>query len=34
MVSHDDRVLPAIMSRIKGLNKTQIIPESSEVGDN
>lgn len=34
MVSHEERILPAVMSRIRGLGQTQSIPESSEVGDN
>ncbi len=33
-MSYEDRIIPAVMSRIKGMNQTQIIPESSEIGDN
>lgn len=34
IVSHEDKILPAVMSRIKGLNQTRIIPEASEIDNN
>jgi hypothetical protein len=34
MISHEERILPAVMSRIKGMGQTQPIPESSEIADN
>lgn len=33
MVSYEDRIIPAVMSRIKGMGQTQL-GEGSEVGDN
>ena len=34
MVSHDEKILPAVINKMKSLSQSQTIPEKSEIGDN